>query len=84
MINVVKIILQFNKQQKDQEFKILTLRQMLQRLPIDLSQVEPGNTSENLLCEIRQIVYYCYLSKEIPKNINIYNSFFMNSENSET
>ena len=69
MINVVKIILQFNKQQKDQEFKILTLRQMLQRLPIDLSQVKPGNTSENLLSEIRQIVY---------------NSFFMNSENSET
>ena len=57
---------------------------MLQRLPIDLSQVKPGNTSENLLSEIRQIIYYSYLPKEIPKNINIYNSFFMNSENSET
>ena len=29
--------------------KILTPRQMLQRLPIALAQVRAGNTSENLL-----------------------------------
>ena len=33
--------------------KILTLKQMLQRLPIALAQVKAGNTSENLLNEIR-------------------------------
>ena len=29
---------------------------MLQRLPISLAQVKSGNTSENLLNEIRQIL----------------------------
>ena len=31
---------------------------MFQRLPIALAQVKPGNTSENLLNEIRQIIHY--------------------------
>ena len=38
-------------------FKILTPKQMLQRLPIALAQVKAGNNFENLLKEIRQIVY---------------------------
>ena len=38
--------------------KILTPKQLLQRLPIDLAQVKAGNSSENLLNEIRQIVYF--------------------------
>ena len=33
--------------------KILSPKQMLQRLPISLAQVKPGNTLENLLNEIR-------------------------------
>ena len=37
--------------------KILTPKQMLQRLPTALAQVKPGNTSENLLNEIRKIIY---------------------------
>ena len=37
--------------------KILTLKQMVQRLPIALAQVKAGNISENLLNEIRQIIY---------------------------
>ena len=37
--------------------KILTPKQMLQRLPIALAQVKAGNNSESLLNEIRQIVY---------------------------
>ena len=37
--------------------KILTPKQMLQRLPIALEQIKAGNNSENLLNEIRQIVY---------------------------
>ena len=40
--------------------KILTPKQMLQRLPIDLAQVKAGNNSENLLNEIRQIVFSLY------------------------
>ena len=38
---------------------------MLQRLPIALSQVKAGNTSEKLLNQIRQIAYYLYRAKEI-------------------
>ena len=37
--------------------KILTPKQMLQRLPMALAQVKAGNNSESLLNEIRQIVY---------------------------
>ena len=49
--------------------KILTLNQMLKRLPIALAQVKAGNNSENLLNEIRQIVYSLYRSKEITKKV---------------
>ena len=45
--------------------KILTPNQILKRLPIALAQVKPGNISESLLNEIRQIVYSLYRSKEI-------------------
>ena len=38
---------------------------MLQRLPIALAQVKSGNLSENLVNEIRQIVYSLHLAKEI-------------------
>ena len=37
--------------------KILTPKQMLQRLPIALAQVKAGNISENLLNEMTQIIY---------------------------
>ena len=39
---------------------------MLQRLPIALEQVKANNTSENLLNEIRKIIYSLYQEKEIP------------------
>ena len=45
------------KATKGEGLKILTPKQMLQRLPIALAQVKAGNMSENLLNEIRQIVY---------------------------
>ena len=50
-------------------FKILTPKQMLQRLPIAFAQVKAGNNSDNLLNEIRQIVYSLYQSKEITKKV---------------
>ena len=40
---------------------------MLERLPTALAQVKAGNTSENLLNEIRQIIYSLYRAKEITK-----------------
>ena len=40
---------------------------MLQRLPIALAQVKASITSENLLNEIRQIIYSLYQAKEIAK-----------------
>ena len=40
--------------------KMLTPKQMLQRLPIALAQIKAGNNSEILLNEIRQIVYSLY------------------------
>ena len=43
--------------------KILTLKQILQRLPITLAQVKAANSSESLLNEIRQIAYSLYQSK---------------------
>ena len=50
--------------------KILTLKQLLQRLPISLAQVKSDNNSENLLNEIRQIVYSLCQSKEITKKVH--------------
>ena len=40
---------------------------MIQRLPVALAQVKAGNTSENLLNEIRQIIYSLYQEKEVTK-----------------
>ena len=49
--------------------KILTSKQMPQRLPIAVAQVKAGNNSENLLNEIRQIIYSWYQSKSPKKYI---------------
>ena len=35
---------------------IITPKQILQRLPITLAQVKAGNTSENFLNEMRQVI----------------------------
>ena len=49
--------------------KILSPKQMLQRLSITQAQVKAGNTSENLLKEIKQIIYSLYRAKEITKKV---------------
>ena len=49
--------------------KILTPKQMLQRLPVALAQVKASNNSESLLNEITQIVYSFYQSKQITKKV---------------
>ena len=52
--------------------KILTSKQMIQRLPIVLAQVKAGHNSESLLNEIRHIVYSLYQSKQITKKVYKY------------
>ena len=49
--------------------KILTTKQLLQRLPIPLAQVKAGNKSENLLNEIKKIIYSLYRKEEITKKV---------------
>ena len=51
------------------KLKVLTPKEMLQRLPIALAQVKADNTFENLLNEIRQIIYSRYRAKEITKKV---------------
>ena len=51
--------------------KILTSKQMLQRLPVALAQVKAGNNSESLLNEFRQIGYSLYQSKQITEKYTI-------------
>ena len=45
---------------------------MLQRLTIALAQIKAGNTSENLLNEIRQIIYSLHQGKEITQKVDYY------------
>ena len=56
--------------------KMLTPKQMLQRIPITLAQVNAGNTSKNLLNKIMLIIYSLHRAKEITKKVynNITNS----------
>ena len=49
--------------------KILTPKQMLQRLLIALAQVTAGNNSKRLLNEIKQIFYSLYQPKQITKKV---------------
>ena len=46
--------------QQGKRLKILTSKQMLERLSIALAQIKAGNNSGSLLNEIRQIVYSLY------------------------
>ena len=52
-------------------FKVLTPKQILQILPMVLAQVKAGNNSENLLSEIRKIVYSLYQSMKLLKKYTI-------------
>ena len=58
MVSEVKL-----KTTKRKGLKILTPKQMPQRLPIALAQVRAGNNSKNSLNEIRKTAYSLYQSK---------------------
>ena len=57
----------YDSKQEGTGLKILTPKQMLQRLPISLAKIKVGNNTQSLLNEIRQIVYSLYQSKKITK-----------------
>ena len=54
---------------KDAGLKILTNKQMLNRLPILLAQIQARNISIKLKNEIRQILYSLYRSKVLTKTV---------------
>ena len=54
---------------------------MLQGLPIPLAQVKAGNTYENLLNEVRQIIYSLYQTKAKKVYNNIMNSIMVQNKN---
>ena len=55
VVTIVEKIFILNEQQKRKWNKLLTAKQMLQRLLIALAELKVNKTSENLLNEIRQI-----------------------------
>ena len=59
----------YDSKQEETGLKMLTPKQILQRLPISLAQIKAGNNLQSLLNEIRQIVYSLYQSKEITKKV---------------
>ena len=54
---------------KGTSLKMLTNKQMLNRLPILLAQIQAGNNSNKLKNEIRQILYSLYRSKVLTKTV---------------
>ena len=54
---------------KAKGLKILNNKQMLNRLPILLAQIEAGNNSNKLKNETRQILYSLYRSKALTKTV---------------
>ena len=67
MVDTAEKVLDFKKQKKGKGLKILISKRLLQRLLIPLTQIKASNRSENLLNEMRQIIYSLYLEKEITR-----------------
>ena len=67
--DLMQNMMQKKGETKGKGLKMLTHKQMLQRLPIDLTRVKTGNNSESLFNEIRQIIYSLYQSKQITKKV---------------
>ena len=54
---------------KGEGLKILTNKQMLNRLPMLLAQIQAGNNSKSLKNELKQILYSLYRSKLLTKTV---------------
>ena len=60
ILDIVEMILEFNRQQQGRGSKILTPNQMPGRLAISLVQLKGGNNFEKLKKEIRQLLHSLY------------------------
>ena len=69
LVNLVEMILEFNRQQQGKGLKMLTSNQMFSRLPITLAQLKAGNNYEKLKNEISQLLYSLYRSKTLTKQL---------------
>ena len=58
-----------NKELSGSGLKILTNKQMLNRFPILLAQIQAGNNLSTLKNEARQILYLLYRSKVLTKTV---------------
>ena len=59
-----------DKSKKGEGLKILTNKQMLNRLPILIAQIQAGNNSKSLKNELRQILFSLYRSKVLTKTVH--------------
>ena len=55
VVDIVEMILEFNRQQHWQGLNILTPSQMLSRLPNSLAHLKAGNNSEKIKTKIKQL-----------------------------
>ena len=62
-MNTADILYVNDRNQEKKGLKIITLNQMLSRLPITLAQLKAGYNSEKLKNAIKQILYSLYHSK---------------------
>ena len=69
IVDLYNLISGSDTSKKGEGLKILTNKQMLNRLPILLAQIEAGNNSKLLKNEIRQILYSLYRSKVLTKTV---------------
>ena len=83
MLEIVELILYFNQlNQSGKGLKILTLNQMLSRLPISLAQLKAGNNSGKSKIKIRQIYILCTNQKILQKmSINVWLTLFKHGNN---
>ena len=76
---ILKARKQAAEEQEGTGLKILTPKQLLQRLPVALGQIKAGNNSERLLNEIRQIAFSLYQSKKSLKKYTTTQSNLFNN-----
>ena len=70
VIDVAEKVNDYSKQQKGKRFKILTTKQILQKLPMALTQVKTSNTFKNVLNEIGQIIYFLCRKNKIFRKLH--------------
>ena len=83
VLKTAKEILDFNKQiQEGLGLKILTLDQMLIRIPISLGRLNTGDNSDKLKNETRKLLYSLYRQKILQnKSIKVWLTLFKNGNN---